>query len=172
MIAERHRVVMDSVGQRLVSGAPAMASLLTTSADLANQLVEDPLVRAGMRLTVEEPSLRPESIVTFQGWIDAVATLTARAIDEGDARTDAAAHDVAEFLAATFTGTQMVSQILSGRADLHRRLHAGWRLVLPDLTVPEHTARWIAYCDGLFANHHRGAARTDNSAPPVAGGER
>ncbi len=151
VIEDQHQAVMQQLASHVSEERPAMQSFLEITADLAEQLVSDPLVRAGMRLTLEEPTLRPESTSTFMGWIQATAMLTRAAIEQGDLRADIDAEQFGHFSASTFTGVQMVSQALTQRADLHSRLHYSWTIVLPTITPPERTARWLAYNDSLFA---------------------
>lgn len=129
-----------ALGDELLhSNQPGLEVLLRMSFELAVQLREDPVSRAGIRLTLESSSLSAPVVTPYEEWIAACDVLLRRAIADGDVREGTDVEAAARFISPAFTGVQVVSEVLTGRADLRQRVIEMWLFVLPSLVVPE---RW------------------------------
>lgn len=104
---------------------------------LARRLVDNPTLRAAMRLAVEQGQGEDTVISgTYEAWerlVDGVAT-EARAA--GELAQDVEPAVLARFLVAAFTGLQTVSLVSSGLEDLQGRVDDMWRLLRPTLAAP------------------------------------
>jgi AcrR family transcriptional regulator len=69
----------------------------------------------------EHPELRPQLGTQLTTWMDMVAGVIRRGQDEGDIRPDVEPEVAAEIAVESFIGLEMVSETLTGRADLRRR---------------------------------------------------
>jgi AcrR family transcriptional regulator len=131
VMEEQHRLIrasVDDAGQ----GRPALEALIRSSFQLA-RLLRDPVVRAGVRLTLESTSFQQPCPDPFRHWIASCAELLVRARDELDVVPHLEPEATARFLVSSFTGIQFVSQVLEDRARLAGRVADMWRLVLPGL---------------------------------------
>jgi AcrR family transcriptional regulator len=123
----------------LNSDQPGLQVLLRMAFELARQLRTDPVSRAGIRLTVESSNLTAPVVAPYQDWISVCDVLLRRAIRDGDVRPDLDVAAAAAFISPAYTGVQIASDALTGRADLVQRIVEMWGFVLPSMVVPE---RW------------------------------
>lgn len=107
----------------------------------AHQLQVDPLLRAGVRLSVEQGSFGVQDPSSYLGWKDIMADCLQAAQEQGELLPDASAEEFAEFVVGACTGVQLYSQLVSNRADLPQRTVRMWRIVLPGVARPETIAR-------------------------------
>ncbi|MGN8027626.1 ScbR family autoregulator-binding transcription factor [Microbacterium sp. 22242] len=130
VIDEQHATSSRLVVAAAGTGAGPVEQIVMMCHGLAAQIVDDPVVRGGIRLTMElafddEGPVRP-----YVGWIDVMADLLGRAQACGDVRSEIVAVDAARVLVSAFTGTQLVSHVLDRRADLSRRVDDLLRIFL------------------------------------------
>jgi AcrR family transcriptional regulator len=135
VIAEQHRRTMAASEAILAEGRPALESLILLSRGLAHQLLEDPVVQAGIRLTTDVASTEHPVAEPYEDWIAAIEDLTRRAIAEGDVSENVDAAMFAHFVSPAFTGVQLVSETLTGRADLLQRVSELWAIILPGIAA-------------------------------------
>lgn len=131
-----------ALGDELLhSDQPGLHVLLRMAFELGRQLREDPVSQAGIRLTMESSNLTTPVVRPYEEWIAACDVLLRRAILDGDVRADTDVPAAARFISPAFTGVQLVSDVLTGRADLVQRIVEMWLFVLPGLVVPEQWPR-------------------------------
>ncbi|MBG6056823.1 hypothetical protein RCH16_000010 [Cryobacterium sp. MP_M5] len=143
MIGAQHEASI-ALGHRMLHGSlPGLEAMITMSLELAAQLRTDPVVAAGIRLTMESSVFSTPIVGPYRDWMAVCEELLARGIAEGDvaAGTDVAA--AAHFISPAFTGVQLVSEALTGREDLDRRVDEMWALILPALVAPDRRERLI-----------------------------
>jgi AcrR family transcriptional regulator len=129
-----------SLGRALLDQKESgLRAALVMSFQLARQLRDDTVVRAGIRLTMEASSFSAPVREPYLDWMAAFEGYLGSAIADGDVRADIDVVTVAHFIIPAFTGVQLVSEALTGRADIYDRITEMWRLLLPAL-VPEE--RW------------------------------
>lgn len=141
VIDAQHALSVSAGKQMMEQKAAALESVIRLTQEMVRQLLEEPLVRAGIRLTLENSTFRSPISNPYHEWIQTIELLLRRAIAEKDVRDVVAPEDLARFVVAAFTGVQLVSQVLTGRADLRKRVWEMWELLLPTL-VP---ARKLSY---------------------------
>lgn len=149
VVNRQHEKSIAAVAGIAETGAPALAQIVMLCHEMGRQILEDPAVSAGIRLTLEQSTAqRPKT--PYQDWIDACAGLAEQAIAEGDLLATVPVPAFAEFVISAFTGVQLVGNVLTGRADLPERIDRMWGLLLPGVMRPDsvHTreeiqgARW------------------------------
>ena len=86
-----------------------------------------------MKLTLDAPAFGQVVTQPYLDWMDTVAHLIRVAQDEGDVRPGLDADAFGRFFPATFTGVQMVSNILTQREDVEERVQQMWTFLLPAL---------------------------------------
>ena len=117
VIAEQHRRTMAASSAILAEGRPALESLILLSGSLAHQLLEDPVVQAGIRLTTDVASADQPIVEPYEDWFAAIEELIRRAIVEGDVAESVDASMFAHFMSPAFTGVQLVSATLTSRTS-------------------------------------------------------
>ncbi|WP_405671346.1 MULTISPECIES: ScbR family autoregulator-binding transcription factor [unclassified Streptomyces] len=121
----------------LVSVEPRLSplqSIIDITHQFAHVLRHDALARAGTRLSIEG--------VFFNGthpwgdWFDLTTRLLAEGQKQGEVLPQVVPRETAEFVVATFTGVQLVSEAINRRTDLHGRVAVMWRHILPSIAHP------------------------------------
>jgi AcrR family transcriptional regulator len=120
----------------LLLGTTSFERLIWLSQTFAQQMKDEVVVSAGVRLTTEAGGSGLEREAPYAGWIEAVQGLVGAARAEGDIREDVDPARLAEFLIPAYTGVQLVSDILHGREDLFRQLESLWSMLLIPALVP------------------------------------
>lgn len=133
VIEEQHSLVIGDIEATLAADRPALTSMILTCRVFALQLITEPVVRAGVRLTLEAPAFGQAVRGPYEEWISRMEELVARAIQERQIRPSIAPADLARFIVSSFTGVQMVSDVLTHRTDLLERMEEMWLLLLPGI---------------------------------------
>ncbi len=136
VIAEQHARSFAAGAEVLQQGLPALESMVRLCAGLAHQLVTDPVVQAGIRLTTEVSNFERPVADPYKDWLRTFEDLTRRAIDEGDVSPTVAPEMLAHFIIPAYTGVQLVSETLTDRSDLLRRVREMWEILLPGIVPP------------------------------------
>lgn len=137
VIQRQHETALEAIST-IVPRTRAIESLVRVSITIAEQIVTDPIVRGGMRLSTETPELFPGvARRPYQDWIETCTELLTVAVAEGDVDPDRDVVALGRFVMSAYTGVQVVSQALTGWADLYDRLREMWELVLVALLVED-----------------------------------
>lgn len=135
------RAVVDTQHERSVGpvqaftrdGMGGLEATIRATHALGRLLLDDVLVRAGIRLTLEQGSLSAVMTRPYEEWIAVTERMLRQAVDEGDMRPGVDPEAVARFLVGSFTGVQVLSGVMTGRQDLMLRLRQLWTILLPGL---------------------------------------
>ncbi|RKR30180.1 ScbR family autoregulator-binding transcription factor [Arthrobacter oryzae] len=133
VIEEQHRIAAAE-GERIVAeDLPALTTMILMCRAFGLQLVHEPVVRAGIRLTFEATAFGAPVRGPYEDWIAVMEQLTGRAKTELQIRPSVDAGAFARYLVASFTGVQLVSGVLTGRADVMQRIEEMWEILLPGI---------------------------------------
>ena len=116
--------------------------LVSMTRELARRLLEDPTLRAAMRLAVERGDTADTVLAeTYETWERLVGDVAQIAKDRGELADRIEPARLARFLVGAFTGLQTVSLVSSGLDDLEERVEDMWHLLRPALEaeVPPRT---------------------------------
>ena len=134
VIDEQHRASITTVQAISETGASPLRQLVMLSHEMGRQIVEDPIVRAGMRLVLEfSGNAGPDQ--PFLDWIAGSRTIIESGIAQGEIAAGIDPHTLSRFLTGAFTGVQLVSQLLTRRDDLEHRIDEMWQFVLPSIAT-------------------------------------
>ncbi|WP_211878424.1 ScbR family autoregulator-binding transcription factor [Pseudarthrobacter albicanus] len=133
VIEEQHRIVVAESEGILAEHRPALATMILMCRAFGLQLVHEPVVRAGIRLTLEATAFGQPVQKPYEDWIAAMEQLADRAKEEKQVRSSVGSAALARYLVASFTGVQMVSGVLAGRADVMQRIEEMWAILLPGI---------------------------------------
>jgi AcrR family transcriptional regulator len=147
VVEEQHRLSVGPTREWVAESGSGLEAAIRATQLLANQLTSNVIVRAGIRLTLEQGTFGALQIDPYVEWVAVVKQLMQRAIDEGDVRSPVGAEELARFLCGAFTGIQMLSEVFTKRVDLRRRVEEMWTILFPSL-VPtrkiQHFRRIVA----------------------------
>jgi AcrR family transcriptional regulator len=104
---------------------------------VGQRLLTNALLRGSVRLAVDQET--PSGIdhgEPFRQWAQRLSTLLEQARDRGELLPTVRPRETVELLVGTFTGIQLMSRALTGRADLADRLSVMWAHMLPSIAVP------------------------------------
>lgn len=132
VIARQHRLSIELGDQFIRDGTPGLEAIVSLSARLAEQIVGNPVVQGGLRLTTESSGEFDQQVQhPYVDWINATEVLLHRAARDGTVLLTLAPREMAQFLISTFTGVQTVSRALTNWKDLPDRVVDMWKLLFP-----------------------------------------
>jgi AcrR family transcriptional regulator len=100
-------------------------------------LMHDPVLRGVVRLSVEQATYRNQpDDAPYRVPEKAVLELMIQAEKRGELLPGTDPRAFAHFLVGAFTGTQLLSEVSTGRVDLVDRITDLWKFVLPGLVIP------------------------------------
>ncbi|MEV5546664.1 ScbR family autoregulator-binding transcription factor [Streptomyces sp. NPDC052309] len=117
----------------------------------AHEINANPVMRAAVRLAVEQQAHGIEEDTSFQEWEVLFRKWLEEARDEGELAPGASTGAVAEFMVGAMTGMQHHARLTGKINTLGDRVVRMWQLLLPGLTTPDVAAR-------LDLDPRRGAA--------------
>ena len=126
------------------------AALIGASKGIADLLRTDPVVRAGIRLSLERGEFAAATVGFYEQWIAGIVDVFRLAVASGELRTDLHAEQLGATLVPYFTGVQLVSDVRTGRADLYPAVATMWRVVLAGIADPRHRDRLLGVVDDAF----------------------
>ncbi|WP_324289354.1 ScbR family autoregulator-binding transcription factor [Streptomyces sp. H34-S4] len=131
VIAKQQEFVNFQVGE------PSLQRLIDLTFFMAHALQNSVLVRASVRLAVEQGEFGKPDATAYHEWVDQLSFFLYAARERGELLDDVDEREFATLLTGAFTGVQIYSNIATDRADLHDRLAALWKYTLPSL-APAH----------------------------------
>ncbi|GHH24830.1 ScbR family autoregulator-binding transcription factor [Streptomyces rubradiris] len=150
-----------------------LQAMVDLTLEYARRLRSDPVLRASVRLTVEQSSFNRPGMTPYRQSADAILGLLREAERQGEMLPGVDLEELTQFIVGAFTGVQLMSQVYCGRQDLMARVSTMWRLLLPSIATPGVLMRLrttpppsVAGAEGDGVRE--GDAETDGTArPPV-----
>ncbi|MEW2403435.1 ScbR family autoregulator-binding transcription factor [Streptomyces sp. NPDC046862] len=98
----------------------------------------DPIVQGSVRLTVDQGSPKDHlnRRVPMQAWTEHTEAIFEEAKQKGEILPHADVAALAKLFVGAFTGVQVLSRIMTGRADLAERVADLYRHLMPSVAVP------------------------------------
>lgn len=125
------------LSQYHLEDSPPVQTIVDISYAFVGALVDDPLMRASIRMTIDRAADRDSIERGHRVWIAAVETLLTRARAAGTLIPGIRLAECAYTITSAMTGLQLTSEALTGRQDLADRVEGFWRLVVPAIVQPE-----------------------------------
>ncbi|MGW2248812.1 ScbR family autoregulator-binding transcription factor [Kitasatospora sp. NPDC001660] len=122
----------DEVPERVCK----LQEFVDTGMVVAHLLPRDPLLSAGARLSLGQDVFDEFGSGAILGWIARFEAILVAAGERGELLPHVVPADAAWLLTAAWTGVQIQSQKLSGRADLERRVAGLFQHMMPSIAVP------------------------------------
>lgn len=133
---ERQAAWFAAISEQLQGEGSALERLAAATRALADLMEADPALRCVGRIAeelAEDPRLAPEVGRLQDRWVEMVAGLLERAVEEGEARPDLPVREVADVAVAAFIGLERVTE-MRGDGGLARRVDVFLRLFLDAVT--------------------------------------
>ncbi|MEU4115620.1 ScbR family autoregulator-binding transcription factor [Kitasatospora sp. NPDC028055] len=124
--------VQDGVPERTCK----LQEFVDTGMVVAHLMPRDPLLSAGARLSLGQDVLYDFGGGAIPGWISRMEALLVAAGERGELLPHVVPADTAWLITAAWTGVQIQSQKLSGRADLELRVSGLFQHLMPSVAVP------------------------------------
>lgn len=142
VIRRQHAMSRAAGASFLASTESGLVSIVRLSGALAAQILTEPVVRAGLRLSTESADdLVGAAAAPYRDWIGACRVLLERAAALGETREGLDLDATAELVISSFTGAQFVSAALTHSEDLLERLERLWPVLLGGIIRdPDHPA--------------------------------
>ena len=134
VIDEQDRRMVAELDHALLRHGP-LEALIHSSRTIADEMVTEPLMRAGSRLSMELGAVDPVVAEHYRAWIEQLTGLFARAQEAGDITDRIDPADLGATVQPYLSGVHTLSALLSDRSDLHARLVVMWRTVI-DAAAP------------------------------------
>ena len=141
VIAEQHAFVTADNTAVLGSGLSPLRSMILICRRFAANLLSEPIVRAGTRLTLEASAFDQDVQKPYADWVALMGDLARQAQDAGELREGLDAGGFGRLVVSSLTGVQVVSAVLTGRVDLLDRVEDMWALLLPGVVSDELRSR-------------------------------
>jgi AcrR family transcriptional regulator len=133
VIEEQHRIVLADGQAILADRHPALTTMILMCRTFGLKLIHEPVVRAGIRLTLEATAFGQPVRGPYEDWIETMEQLTEQGREEKQIRSSVTSAAFGRYLVASFTGVQMVSGILTDRRDVMQRIEEMWAILLPGI---------------------------------------
>ncbi|KOU60811.1 branched-chain amino acid aminotransferase [Streptomyces sp. MMG1533] len=131
-------VIVNQAEELKLPADPAgLQQLVDITLHLAHELQRNVLLRAGVRLAVEQEESGLDEYSVYEWWINQFRRELDVARERGELLPEVDEAEFAAVLVASFTGTQVMSQVATRRADLPERIASLWRYLLPGLAPAE-----------------------------------
>lgn len=130
--------LVEAQGEALVPPERVVKTqaVIDLTLDFALRLVHDKVLRASVRLAVEQSSFSAPARAPYNQSLAVVEDLLCQADKQGELLPGTDVAEVAATVVGAFTGLQVMSQAFTDRQDLPERISALWRLLLPGLAAP------------------------------------
>jgi AcrR family transcriptional regulator len=150
LIDEQHRVSREGAAAILAVGGSPVELMMRLCMDLSRRLMEDRMVRAGIRLTTDASTFETPLVDPYLDWMATFETLAGQAIDAGELTPAVTPAQFARVLIPSFTGIQLVSETFTERADLPERIHELWIVLLNATASEVHRDALLSLASEIF----------------------
>lgn len=107
--------------------------LIVGSKRFADLLLTDPVVRAGIRLSLEQSTLAAETAQFYRDWLTRLETTYRDLQLRGDVRDDMSPRALSRATVPFFTGVHLVSEMVDNWASLYEDLVGMWEVLISSI---------------------------------------
>ena len=149
VIDEQHRIATQTGVTVRESGYPALETIIRILRSFSDHLHNDVVVRAGIRLTFEASAFHADVTRPYRDWSEEFESLLRQAIVEGDVSEHIDPQELGILIVGSYTGVQMVSNVLAQRQYLLTEASVLCKYLLPSIVhdgrraiIPHLQALW------------------------------
>jgi AcrR family transcriptional regulator len=159
LIEMQHRIVRTAAEEILKRPDESpLTKMMLMCADLGDRLVDDPVVRAGIRLTTDQSTFEKPVQEPYRDWLITFEDLATEAEAQGQTTGEIPPVVLARFIIPAYTGVQLVSETFTERRDLLERIHEMWQILIRAILPSDAQPAALAEADHIFATSRSTAA--------------
>ena len=133
IIDAEEEAAAELIGSVMATDTPPLQKLIDISFRWAHLIQSSPVVKAGVRMIIEQGTYSRPMPLPYDQWQELASQLLSQAQERGELERGVDVRMMAEFIVSSFTGAQVVSQVVSGHKDLMQRVERMWQLLLKGL---------------------------------------
>lgn len=152
LVDEQHRIVREAAAEILAVERPAITQMMLLCEDLARRLTDEEVVRAGVRLTTDSSTFGRPVTDPYLDWLELFTELARAADANRETNGEISPEVLSRFIIPSFTGIQLVSETLTGRADLRGRVGEMWHVLVNAVSHPDRRVEFIDEADRIFGD--------------------
>lgn len=141
VVDAQHAISVGTAESILAEGGSSLRTMIRLCMAFGSQLTTDPVVRAGIRLTLEASAFGQDVRGPYEDWSVTMSALAGRGVAAGELRDSLDPEALGQYIVASFTGVQLVSNVLTGREDLMIRIRQMWEILLPGIMHADSTEK-------------------------------
>ncbi|MDR5700169.1 TetR/AcrR family transcriptional regulator [Agromyces aerolatus] len=164
IIEEQNKRSSSAAAETLNRNLPAVETILQISAGFTRDILADPLVQAGARLTSQPQMFTNPPLLPWASWAAVHAQNLSRGIQEGDVKPEIDVHRYAAHFNGASAGTFLLSGLSNGLADLTERASDLSIILLSSYVVPEKQEYWAKRALAIYGVTES-PLRYDNPSP-------
>jgi TetR/AcrR family transcriptional regulator len=149
-VIEEQNARTFAVMQDLADPSSPMATLIRASHGIGDLLLNDAVVRAGIRLSLEQGVFADPTSDFYDQWIQGVIDGFTAAQNAQELADEVTPKHLGANVVAYFTGVQLVSNVRTGRKDLMESLETMWSILVRAVATPESQPRLAALVKDTF----------------------
>lgn len=138
LIAEETRLTSLRAQETLDGDYSVIETMIRLHRNLTEQLIDDPVVAAGVKLTTEELMAQLDISGPYRLWTDLTVDLLRRGVANGELLPGLDPEKLARFVVSAYVGVNLVSNSLAQRSDLRTRIREMWEVLLSGIVAPGH----------------------------------
>ncbi|MDR6165880.1 TetR/AcrR family transcriptional repressor of uid operon [Microbacterium paludicola] len=150
VINEQHARSLPLLTDAVDTSPGVFDRLVSVSRAMADQLRHDAVVRAGIRLAMEEGALGAPAGNFYLNWVEMTSAMLAPALERGELTSGLSPETLAKTLIGFFTGVQLMSQAMSSRDDLLAGLRDMWLFAVDAMVPPADRDAAVAAVEAAF----------------------
>lgn len=151
IIEEQNRRSRGAAAEIMKQDLPAVETILQIITQFTKDLLDDPLVEAGVRLTTQPQMFENPPVLPWSSWSSVHVQNLSRGIQEGDVKPEIDVHRYATHFTGAYAGVFVLSGLSTGLADLMERVSDLSIILISSYVIPEKQEYWarraLAICD-------------------------
>ncbi|MFJ3026035.1 ScbR family autoregulator-binding transcription factor [Streptomyces tendae] len=121
--------------QRVAEQEVKLQEMVDVAMTVAHRLVNDPLLRAGARLSAD-PVGRKHYGSAWHLWVDVLTEILTQARERGETLSHVVPREAAEMVIGAYNGVQLYSHLETGLQDVEYRVSVLLKHLLPSIASP------------------------------------
>jgi AcrR family transcriptional regulator len=142
IIEEQNRRSRAAAAAIMEENLPGVETILRILARFTNDVLEDPLIEAGVRLTTQPQMFENPPVLPWTGWAAIHARNLSRGIHEGDVKPNVDVDRYAAHFTGAYAGIFTFSGLSTGLADLTERVSDLSIILVASYVVPGKQEHW------------------------------
>jgi AcrR family transcriptional regulator len=150
VIEEQNKISQTKATEIMAKNLPKVETMLQISASFTQDIIENQLIRAGVRLTTELQMFDEPPLLPWRDWAHANVLMLTKGIQEGDIKENIDINACADFIVGAYAGVQLLSGLLEQRTNLIQKIYEMWVILINAFTPVNKTEHWLERAHKIF----------------------